>query len=98
MIALMRPLRPVKLWRDQYGRARADIPHIVVHSPTGIEWGYYGSGPADLAISLACYFAEKPTGEQIRRLKKLVAGIPVTCREYVITPEQIAAALRGDED
>lgn len=26
--------------------------HIVKHSPTGLAWGYAGSGPADLALSL----------------------------------------------
>ena len=26
--------------------------HIVRHSPTGMTWGYGGSGPADLALSL----------------------------------------------
>ena len=26
--------------------------HIVRHSPTGMAWGYGGSGPADLALSL----------------------------------------------
>lgn len=26
--------------------------HIKRHSPTGMNWGYYGSGPADLALSL----------------------------------------------
>jgi len=26
--------------------------HIVKHSPTGMSWGYGGSGPADLALSL----------------------------------------------
>jgi hypothetical protein len=28
------------------------LPHIVRHSPTGMTWGYGGSGPADLALSL----------------------------------------------
>jgi hypothetical protein len=33
--------------------------HLVYHSPTGLEWGYPGSGPADLALSiLADYFGE----------------------------------------
>lgn len=27
-------------------------PHIKRHSPTGMNWGYGGSGPADLALSL----------------------------------------------
>jgi len=26
--------------------------HYVKHSPTGMSWGYGGSGPADLALSL----------------------------------------------
>lgn len=29
-----------------------DLPHIVRHSPTGFEYGYGGSGPADLALSM----------------------------------------------
>jgi hypothetical protein len=30
-----------------------NVPHLVVHhSPTGFEWGYGGSGPADLALNI----------------------------------------------
>lgn len=28
------------------------LPHVAMHSPTGFEMGYGGSGPADLALSL----------------------------------------------
>src|SRR5690606_27712886 len=36
------------------------LDHIVYHSPTGMEWGYGGSGPADLALSiLADYLGEQ---------------------------------------
>ena len=28
------------------------LRHMVRHSPCGIEWGYAGSGPADLAFSM----------------------------------------------
>lgn len=31
---------------------RLPLRHYVRHSPTGFSWGYYGSGPADLARSL----------------------------------------------
>jgi hypothetical protein len=31
------------------------LPHVVRHSPTGFEWGYSGSGPADLALSIVCH-------------------------------------------
>lgn len=35
------------------GRAVANIPHTIKrHSPTGFEWGYGGSGPADLALNI----------------------------------------------
>jgi hypothetical protein len=30
------------------------LPHVAFHSPTGFEWGYGGSGPADLSLSLLC--------------------------------------------
>lgn len=28
------------------------LPHFVRHSPNGFEWGYGGSGPADLALAI----------------------------------------------
>jgi hypothetical protein len=36
---------------DRRGRRRP-LRHAAVHSPTGFEWGYGGSGPADLALAL----------------------------------------------
>lgn len=30
------------------------LRHVVRHSPSGLEWGYGGSGPADLALSIVC--------------------------------------------
>lgn len=34
------------------GRALDPATHMVNHSPTGLEWGYAGSGPAQLALAL----------------------------------------------
>lgn len=28
------------------------LRHMIVHSPSGMAWGYGGSGPADLALSI----------------------------------------------
>ncbi len=40
------------LRRDERGVA-TNVPHLVTHhSPTGFEWGYGGSGPADLALNI----------------------------------------------
>lgn len=35
------------------------LKHRVRHSPTGFEWGYLGSGPADLALSILWNFLGK---------------------------------------
>lgn len=37
-----------------------ELPHVVRHSPTGLEWGYGGSGPADLALSIMAHINEVP--------------------------------------
>lgn len=40
--------------------------HVMLHSPTGFEWGYGGSGPADLALSILCdVLEERPTHEEL---------------------------------
>lgn len=50
----------VEVWGTVYENGQSHytrqyiVTHIVHHSPTGIEWGYGGSGPADLALSLLC--------------------------------------------
>ena len=37
------------------------LHHVIYHSPTGFAWGYGGSGPADLAMSiLADHLGEHP--------------------------------------
>jgi hypothetical protein len=42
----------VRLWRED-GRPMCSIEcSIRHHSPDGIEWGYAGSGPADLALNI----------------------------------------------
>lgn len=48
------------------GMEHKPLKHLVVHSPTGFEWGYGGSGPADLALSiLGDFFEEKPTHKEL---------------------------------
>ncbi len=47
-------LRRKAEWKsDQVGGAITNVPHLVTHhSPSGFEWGYGGSGPADLALNV----------------------------------------------
>lgn len=63
----------VILRRSEDGTATANIPQSVVeHSPTGFEWGYAGSGPADLALNVLHFFV--PAGEDGDRAVKVYRG------------------------
>lgn len=49
------------------------LPQVIHHSPTGFEWGYGGSGPADLALSiLALVIGEE--GETVRIFEGRTCG------------------------
>jgi hypothetical protein len=44
------------------------LQHVVCHSPEGIDYGYRGRGPADLALFiLADHFDERPTAAALQR-------------------------------
>lgn len=50
---------------DQAPDSPQPLTHVKLHSG-GFEWGYSGSGPADLALSiLADHFGERPTRHQL---------------------------------
>ena len=59
-----RPPEAIRLWRDPDGRARMTCPHAARHSPTGPEWGYLGSGPADCARSVLRALTDEPSGRR----------------------------------
>ena len=51
------PLGDIHLSRRGDGTAITNVPHaIVYHSPTGLEWGYAGSGPAELALNVLYHY------------------------------------------
>lgn len=42
---------------DPKARTHVNLPQMIVqHSPDGFEWGYGGSGPADLALNILHLF------------------------------------------
>ena len=44
------------------------LRHRELHSPDGFQWGYGGSGPADLALGILLdYLGEDPTERQLYR-------------------------------
>jgi len=62
---------------EQNGRSRL-LRHIVYHSPTGMEWGYGGSGPADLARSILADVAGLKVADALYQDFKwaFVSGLP----------------------
>jgi len=76
------------------GEAVANVPHrIVHHSPTGFEWGYGGSGPAELALNILGVFTDDRTAWRLHQDFKweFIANMPAqgdiikadTIREWI---------------
>jgi hypothetical protein len=47
------------------------------HSPTGFQWGYAGSGPAQLALAIACEYLSIPQARRVYQAFKfqVIAGL-----------------------
>lgn len=78
------------------GTAATNVPWWVKHhSPTGMEWGYAGSGPADLALNLAIELL-RARGWQEAETVQCWDGQPVWRAAYVLHQDlkwQIVAPL-----
>lgn len=69
----------VMVWTE---RSIKPLRHVSYHSPSGFGWGYRGSGPADLALSiLANYFAESYVNRAYI-FKMKVGQVPPQCISY----------------
>ncbi len=89
--------RPIRRLHDVYleriqGAAHANIPHYRRHS-FAIEWGYCGSGPADLAWSILLHFYGPAIAEELSYDFKIevIARIPRDTQAYTIRARDIAA-------
>lgn len=49
-------LGDVRLYAEYEDESTEDVGQVVYHSPTGVEWGYGGSGPADMALTILAHF------------------------------------------
>lgn len=74
------------------------LEHRVCHSPTGLSWGYAGSGPADLARSILWDFLGNEPARWLYQAFKFafVAGWPQD-GSWVLTAEEIRQWLLGEE-
>jgi hypothetical protein len=68
------------------------------HSPTGVEWGYGGSGPAQLALALAADVLgdDEKAMSVYQRLKfKFIGGLPH--EGWEVTEDRLRAAIDAVE-
>lgn len=66
------------------------------HSPTGFDWGYCGSGPAQLALAILASHVEDDTQalNLYQRFKwSVIAKLPR--KRWTLTSEQIQNALQS---
>lgn len=72
------------------------LHHHVYHSPTGFSWGYGGSGPSDLAMSILWdYLGKEPSSEVYQNFKwEFVAKWK---DEWAINSDEIETFLKGWE-
>ncbi len=64
--------------RDR-GIRTTNVHHaIVYHSPDGFEWGYGGSGPAELALNILAMFVDHDTAFKLHQefKWKFIASMP----------------------
>lgn len=66
------------------------------HSPTGFDWGYAGSGPAQLALAiLAEHAGDEVALEQYCAFKQDMIA-PIDADHWVLTGEQIDRWMAGE--
>lgn len=67
--------------------------HLIYHSPDGFEWGYGGSGPADLALSILFdYFKQdKLRAFGYHQIFKQEFIVPLKDDHWVISEKEIDA-------
>jgi len=75
------------------GRALNPRLDLWNHSPSGLEWGYVGSGPAQLALALLadCFDAETAVEWHQQYKESVVAGLPY--RGWTLTEEEVRREL-----
>ena len=77
------------------------LRHRIYHSPTGMEWGYLGSGPADLARSILwdCLGRARALNLYMRFKNEFVARWgqewEISCQEIQEWADKTEASLEG---
>lgn len=69
--------------------ATRPLHHVVRHSPTGFNYGYAGSGPADLALSILAACVEQELADRYYQPFKFDRIAPEQSRHWAIKAQQV---------
>lgn len=69
---------------------------LMNHSPDGFEWGYEGSGPAQLALAILAYeFGDEEALEWYQTFKrKVIANIGKDVNSWEVTSENLRTIMK----
>ena len=82
----------IRLWRGDFGVPMASVEHKwVSHSPDGFEWGYAGSGPAELALNILILFVSRSEAWRLHQAFKVQFIVPMPSEGGAIKAEDIQA-------
>jgi len=77
------------------GRALNPRLDLWNHSPTGFEWGYGGSGPAQLALAILVeHFGDTARAISLHQDFKRVVVANLDHRAWTLTTEQIRETIK----
>ena len=88
------------------GRARVTLNgwplpwglEVVKHSPTGLEWGYRGSGPAELALAILLAVPDRATVvAHYQRFKESVVELLPAAGPWTVEVRKVRAWLEMAE-
>ncbi len=76
------------------------LQHCIYHSPDGFEWGYGGSGPADLALSILNDYLHGDFNKafQYHQLFKQEFIVGIHLDNWIITDQEIKTFLNTIEE
>jgi len=64
-----------RVWLDGEELAPQQSQKVINHSPDGFNWGYHGSGPAQLALAVILKLTGKP-GDYQEFKRNFIASLP----------------------
>lgn len=70
--------------RGPTGEPLTNVPRKVIHhSPDGFEWGYHGSGPADLALNMVHAYFKLTNVDDVKCFKGKVASVTWEAHQFI---------------